>query len=183
MGFYLVLKTFNLKYFVFAVYFIDPVSPCMYNLYSVHTGKVVSLNNEITSQLFQPVDAHLNLTTLHFSISPTYSIRYKMSRGSLYLRPPVRAVSAFASVHWTGCLKCHMMTVVLQEVESLRTARRSLGLWIPEILIKIDWGLNIPTLKGEPRGSHFKTRVACYRGISWCCSADTTIVVYLSCDK
>lgn len=159
-------------------------APCMYNFFKVHAGKVVSLNNENTGQPFQPVDAHLNLTTLHFSISPTYSIRYKMSRGSLYLRPPVQAVSAFASVHWMGCLKCHMMTVVLQEVESLRTAQRSLGLWrIPELLIKIDWGLNISTLKGEPRSSRFKTRAACNRGISWCCSADMTIVVYLSCDK
>ncbi len=103
---------------------------------------------------------------------------------SLYLHPHVQTVRVSASGHWNPS------QMPADEWGSTRggTIKDSWenpkGFWrISDLSIKIEWGPNISTLKDKPWGSPFKTRAGCSRGISRCCPAEVTMVVYLSCDK
>lgn len=136
----------------------------------------------------------LNPTTLHFHFHPLYLQSTK--------RPvcwTVASVTILLALSSSTCPNCQCVCVrplkwpsQMPDDECSSTRGGTIKdsregpkgvLGISDLSIKIERGPNISTLKDNPWGSPFKTRAGCSRRISWCCPAEVTIVVYLSCDE
>lgn len=150
------------------------------------TGSVDGLSYEFKGQPCQTRGVRLNPTSLHFHFHPLYQQSTK--RPICWTAASVTVLLALSS---STCPNCHCVCVrpprrpsqmPLDECGSTRggTIKDSREdpkgfLRISDPSIKIEWGLNISTLKDNPVGSPFKTRAGCSRGISWCCPAEVSI--------